>query len=69
MLDSLGVKKTLKAVDNVDLEIQENEVYGIAGESGSGKTTFLKTIYGNIEPPLKLIDGSVWYQSKKAEAH
>ena len=39
VLDIFGVKKVVQAVNQVDLEVQENEIYGIAGESGCGKTT------------------------------
>ena len=52
----------VKAVNEVDLEIQENEVYGIAGESGCGKTTLLKALFGAIEPPLRLMGGKVYYR-------
>ncbi len=62
VLDIFGVKKVVQAVNQVDLEVQENEIYGIAGESGCGKTTLLKTLYGDIEPPLRLMGGRVWYR-------
>ena len=42
VLDVLGKRKTVKAVNDVTLSIPENEIYGIAGESGCGKTTLLK---------------------------
>jgi peptide/nickel transport system ATP-binding protein len=51
----------VKAVNEVDLEIYSNEVYGIAGESGCGKTTLLKALFGAIEPPLRWMGGSVAY--------
>jgi peptide/nickel transport system ATP-binding protein len=61
VLDMHGTQKVVKAVNEVDLEIRENEVYGIAGESGCGKTTLLKALFGAIEPPLRLMGGKVYY--------
>jgi len=61
VLDMMGTQKVVKAVNEVDLEIYENEVYGIAGESGCGKTTLLKALFGAIEPPLRLMGGKVYY--------
>jgi peptide/nickel transport system ATP-binding protein len=61
VLDVYGTQKVVKAVNEVDLEIWENEVYGIAGESGCGKTTLLKALVGAIEPPLRLVGGRVLY--------
>jgi peptide/nickel transport system ATP-binding protein len=61
VLDVLGSQKVVKAVNGVDLEIRPNEVYGIAGESGCGKTTLLKALYGAVEPPLRLMGGTVYY--------
>jgi peptide/nickel transport system ATP-binding protein len=61
ILDVHGKQKVVQAVNDVNLNIRENEVYGIAGESGCGKTTLLKALYGAFEPPLRLIDGKVIY--------
>jgi peptide/nickel transport system ATP-binding protein len=62
VLDMFGERKVVQAVNEVDLEIQENEVYGLAGESGCGKTTLVKTLYGDIQPPHRLVGGKVWYR-------
>jgi len=62
VLDIFGERKVVQAVNEVDLEIQENEVYGIAGESGCGKTTLVKTLYGDVQPPHRLVGGKVWYR-------
>ena len=65
VLDMQGTQKVVKAVNEVNLEIYEDEVYGIAGESGCGKTTLLKALFGAIEPPLRLMGGSVLYNINK----
>ena len=62
VLDMHGSQKTVKAVNEVDLEIYENEIYGIAGESGCGKTTLLKSLFVSIDPPLRLISGKIFYR-------
>ncbi|MDR0303249.1 MAG: ATP-binding cassette domain-containing protein [Chitinispirillales bacterium] len=43
-------KQVLRAVDNVSLKINDNEVLGLVGESGCGKTTLGKTAIRLINP-------------------
>jgi putative spermidine/putrescine transport system ATP-binding protein len=41
---------TVRAVDNVDLEIAEGEFFAMLGPSGSGKTTCLRLVAGFEQP-------------------
>ena len=59
--NAYGVERTVQAVDDISIEIQEGEVYGIAGESGCGKSTLLKVLLGSYKPPLTVVDGSITY--------
>ncbi|HOK56020.1 MAG TPA: ATP-binding cassette domain-containing protein [bacterium] len=51
-------KIRINALKNVNLEIFKGEVFGLAGESGSGKTTFGKVLIRLIEPD----DGKIIYK-------
>ena len=58
---AFGVQREVRAVDDVSLAIQPGEIYGLAGESSSGKTTLIKTIANAIQPPLQVLAGSVLF--------
>jgi peptide/nickel transport system ATP-binding protein len=60
--EAYGIKRTVKAVDDISLKVREGEVYGIAGESGCGKSTLLKVLLGAHQPPLRVVEGSVRYR-------
>lgn len=62
LLEVQGTQKVVQAVNDVSLSIYENEIYGIAGESGCGKTTLLRSLFNEIVPPLRLIDGKIYYR-------
>lgn len=47
------------AVENLDLDIGENEIVGLAGESGSGKSTVALSIMGLIPPPGRIASGHI----------
>jgi peptide/nickel transport system ATP-binding protein len=61
LLRHFGAEREVRAVDDISLQVHKNEIYGLAGESSSGKTTFIKTIAAAIRPPLKVISGSIRY--------
>ena len=43
-------KQQVLAVDHVSLYLDEGEILGIIGESGSGKSTILRLLSGIIQP-------------------
>jgi len=53
------VQGTVKAVEDVSFDIYDGEIVGVAGESGCGKTTLMKGIYGNVERPMYFANGSI----------
>jgi len=61
MLNLYGVTREVRAVDDISIRIMPNEIYGIAGESSSGKTSLIKTIAGAIQPPLTVVGGGVHF--------
>ena len=54
-----GIRREVRAVDDVSLHVDRDEIYGLAGESSCGKTTLIKTIARAIRPPLNVAGGSV----------
>lgn len=52
-IEALGVAKhygALRAVDGVDLRVQQGEIFGLIGHNGAGKSTLFKMMLGLIEP-------------------
>jgi peptide/nickel transport system ATP-binding protein len=54
-----GVDREVRAVDDITMHVNRNEIYGIAGESSCGKSSFIKTVAAANRPPLNVINGSV----------
>lgn len=53
VLDSKNICKSYKSVqvlNNISIKIEKGNVYGLVGENGSGKTTFMRLITGLQNP-------------------
>ncbi len=50
---------TFTAINNINLEVKQGEIYGFLGPNGAGKTTTIKIIAGLYSPTSGevLIDG------------
>lgn len=57
----------VNAVDDVNFKIENNEIFGIAGESGCGKSTLLKVMYDLLDYPLEVSGGTVRLYKGRSE--
>jgi peptide/nickel transport system ATP-binding protein len=64
-----GIDREVKAVDDISLTVNRNEIYGLAGESSSGKTSFIKTIAAANRPPLNVVSGAVRFSFLDRDIH
>ena len=63
-IDVRGLSKhygTIKALDNLNLEVPENAVFGFLGPNGAGKTTTIKLLTGFAHPTA----GKAWVAGEK----
>lgn len=64
-VDATGLVKTfgsIRAVDDISIQVAAGEVYGVLGPNGAGKTTFLRMLFGLIRPDAGTIHvfGRTW---------
>ena len=55
LLQSRDISKSFGsfiANDKIDFNILEGEIHGLLGENGAGKSTFVKMVYGLLEPSM-----------------
>ncbi len=62
--------KTIRAVDNISVNIEQGEIVGYLGPNGAGKSTTIKMMTGVLEPTSGqiLIDGNVPYRNRTKNA-
>src|SRR5688500_559730 len=54
-----GEHRTVRAVDNVSFRIGAGEIFGLAGESGCGKSTVAHSIMRLLRDPAVITSGSI----------
>jgi len=56
---------TVKAVDGIDFDIKEGEIFGLVGESGCGKSVTALSLLRVVQsPPGRIVDGKVMFEGK-----
>ncbi len=62
--------KIVRAVDNINMDIEQGEIVGYLGPNGAGKSTTIKMMTGILEPTSGeiLVNGVVPYKNRTANA-
>ncbi|PWB59055.1 MAG: methionine ABC transporter ATP-binding protein, partial [Bradyrhizobiaceae bacterium] len=55
----------VKAADGVSLTVGAGEVLGLVGESGSGKSVTGFSILGLVDPPGRIVGGSIRFADEE----
>ncbi|MEX2566254.1 MAG: ATP-binding cassette domain-containing protein [Cyclobacteriaceae bacterium] len=53
LLRLIGISKFfpgVKALEDIDFELEEGEIHALCGENGAGKTTLMNILTGNLQP-------------------
>lgn len=65
-----GNYTTVRAVDNISMNIEQGEIVGYLGPNGAGKSTTIKMMTGILEPTSGeiLVNGSIPYRNRTRNA-
>ncbi len=59
-----GVRRTVRAVDNVSFTIEPGGSLGLVGESGCGKTVTALSVVGLVPPPGRVTAGTIEFDGR-----
>jgi len=63
-VDYVTGEDAVRAIDGVSLDVRPGEVIGIAGESGSGKSTMAQAVMRILPPPAVISRGVVAFEGR-----
>ena len=61
---NINYKNSIKAVKNVSLTLEDNQIISIVGESGSGKSTLIRAILKLLPTGGKIESGNIFFLEK-----
>lgn len=65
--NAIDLKKDRKILSDINIEVKEGEIVGLAGLVGSGRTEFARSIFGN--PDGYVINGEIIFKGKSLKFH
>src|SRR5205085_1107045 len=64
VVDYYSSRGVVRAVDHISFDIMPDEIVGLAGESGCGKSTAANAILGILRPPAQHSGGRILFQGR-----